>query len=131
MTNNNVIPLKKYSHFGVFLGSVSPSGEVVPSKQVGIAFIKQGSRMFRMKLWMFPNEQHFVASDDTDSNKYRALALDEYVASTGENKSRWNEVGHGELMGCFIRVKLALLNQNVFINLYPKEAVEREMNVAA
>lgn len=131
MKKDNVIALKKYSHFGVFLGSVSPTGEVIPSEQVGIAFIKQGSRMFRLKLWMFPNEQHFVASDDTDSNKYRALALDEYVGSSGENRSRWNEVGKGELIGCFIRVRLALLNQDVFINLYPNEEIEREMNEAA
>jgi hypothetical protein len=121
MADQNVLHLKKYSHFGVYLGSVTENGEVVPGEQVGVAFVKQGSRMFRMKLWMFPNEQHFVANDDTDSNKYRALSLDEYVASTGETRARWNELGRGELLGCFIRVKLVLLNVHVFINLYPQE----------
>lgn len=121
MNDKNVIHLNKYSHFGVFLGCVTENGQVVPGEQVGVAFMKQGSRMFRMKLWMFPNEQHFVASDDTDSNKYRALSLDEYVASSGETRTRWNELGRGELLGCFIRVKLVLLNLHVFINLYPHD----------
>ncbi len=122
MNKNNVIPFQKYSHFAVFTGSVGSAGEVTEQEQIGIAFIKEGGRMFRLKLWMWPNEQYFVASDDHDSNKYRALSLDEYVATTGENRSRWNEIGLGQLTGCLIKISLVFPKQDIFINLYPRDA---------
>jgi hypothetical protein len=127
MNKHNVIPIQKYSHFAVFTGLVGSTGEVTEQEQIGIAFIKEGSRMFRLKLWMWPNEQYFIASDDNDSDKYRALSLDEYVATTGENRSRWNEIGVGQLTGCLIKISLTFPKQDIFINLYPGDArVEEE-----
>lgn len=41
---NNVIPIRKTDHFGVYTGEVSSSGEIIEGESVGIAFLKNGSK---------------------------------------------------------------------------------------
>lgn len=121
---NNVLPLQKFSHFAVHAAAVNSEGEHEPGEQIGIAFIEEGSRMFRLKLFMWPSEQYFIASEDTDSKRYRALSLDEYTANSGETRSKWNEIGFGELVGCLIKIRLLFPQQTIFVNLYPRDARE-------
>ena len=128
--NDNVIPIKKPDRFGVYRASVMDSGEIVEKEQLGIAFFKPGSRLFRLKLWMFPSEQFFIAAQENDPSKYSVLALDEYKTSSNETRTHWNKIGFGELQGCFIRLKLSLLNQEVFVSLFPQKAEEKELDEA-
>lgn len=120
--NDNVIPIKKADRFGLFKGRVEANGEIVETDQVGFAFIKPGSRTFRLKLWMFAAEQYFLATDENDPSKYDILALEIYTLPNQEIRKSWNKVGRGEFVGSFIRLEFDLLEEHIFISLFPEKA---------
>ena len=118
--NENILPFKKSERFEVYRAEVLKTGEVVEREQLGLAFLKSGARMFRLDLWMFPNEQYFMAANE-DRTKYRVLCPNEYVGREG-SKTHWNEVGTGRVSGSFIKLKLHLLEQEILVCLYPSKA---------
>lgn len=128
---DNVIPLRRSEKFGVYLGDVTSSGEIVEGESVGIAFLKPGSKKFRLKLWSFPSHQYFVVPDDHDEKKYIVLSLEEYQLSTGETKTSWNRIGYGNLVGAFIAIRIQLIADQVFLCLYPDRAEPSEDWIAA
>lgn len=123
---NNVVPIRKTDHFGVYLGEVTSGGEVVEGESVGIAFLKAGSKKFKLKIYVYPGQQYFVVPDDKDDTKYIVLSLEEYKTSGGEIRTSWNRIGEGRLVGCFISLRIQLFPENIFICLFPdkREALE-------
>lgn len=119
--SENVVPLRKADRFGLFLGRIEESGEVIEQEQIGFAFIKPGARTFRLKLWMFPREQYFLATSDNDPNRYEILSLDDYMANQEVRKS-WSKIGFGEVVGSFIRLKFHLLDEDIFLCLFPEKS---------
>ena len=86
---SNVIPIRKSEKFGVYTGEITSSGEVIEGESVGVAYLKTGSKKFRLKLFTHPNTQYFILPDDNDDTKYVVLSLEEYQLPTGEMKSSW------------------------------------------
>lgn len=127
----NVIPIRKSDHFGVYLGEVTSSGEVVEGESVGVAFMKSGSRKFRLKLFVFPNQQYFIIPDEKSDTKYIVLSLEEYQLPGGETKSNWNRIGDGRLVGSFIALRIQLLPENVFLCLFPEKSKPEEDVIAS
>lgn len=119
--NENVVPIRKAERFGLFKGRIDDKGEVIESDQVGFAFIKTGSRTFRLKLWMFAQEQYFLATKDNDPTCYEILSLEEYTLNNQETRKSWNKIGSGELYGSFIRLKFHLLAEEVYLCLFPEK----------
>jgi hypothetical protein len=119
--NENVVPIRKTDRFGLFKGRIEENGEVVESEQVGFAYIKPGSKMFRLKLWMLNREQYFLATHDHDASRYDILSLDEYAVNNEPRKS-WHKIGEGEIIGVFIRLKFHLLGEDIFLSLFPETA---------
>jgi len=101
---NNIIPIRKTDHFGVYTGEVTPSGEIIEGESVGIAFMKSGSQKFRLKLFVFPNQQYFIAPNDQDDTKYVVLSLEQYQLPTGKLRYHWNQIGEGSLVGSFMLI---------------------------
>lgn len=118
--NENVVPIRKTDRFGLFTGRIE-NGEVVEREQVGFAYIKPGSRMFRLKLWMYVREQYFLATNDSDPARYEILSLDDYLVEQEVRKS-WHKIGAGELVGSFIQLKFHLLGEDIFLCLFPEKA---------
>ena len=129
--NNNIIPIKKADHFGVYLGDVTDNGEIVEGESVGIAFLKPGSKKFRLKLWVMPSHQYFVVPDEKSDTKYVVLSLEEYVLPTGEVKTSWNRIGKGNLVGSFIAIRIQLLAEPVYLCLFPDRNQSMEDALAA
>lgn len=127
----NVVPLRKSDRFGVYLGEVTSSGEVIEGESVGIAFLKSGSKKFRLKLFVFPSHQYFVVPDDKDDTKYVVLSLEEYQLPTGEIRTSWNRVGDGRLAGSFIALRIQLLPENIFLCLFPDKNLGQEDSIAS
>lgn len=127
----NVVPIRKTDRFGVYSGEITSSGEVLEGESVGIAFLKQGSKKFRLKLFVFPNQQYFIVPDDKDDTKYIILSLEEYQLSTGEMRTHWNQIGEGRLSGSFIVLRMQLLPENIFLCLFPdkNEAAEDAIQI--
>lgn len=127
----NVVLIRRSDRFGVYLGDVTSSGEIVEGESVGIAFLKQGSKKFRLKLFVFPGNQYFVVPDDKDDTKYVVLSLEEYQLPTGEVRSSWNRIGEGRLTGSFIALRIQLLPENIFLCLFPDKTEAAEDSIAS
>ncbi len=127
----NVIPIRKSDRFGVYLGEITSSGEVVEGESVGVAYLKPGSRKFRLKLFVFPNQQYFIVPDDQDDTKYVVLSLEEYQLPTGEMRTSWNRIGNGRLLGSFIAIRIQLLPENIFLCLFPEKSEAQEDHIAS
>ena len=128
---SNVIPIRKSDRFGVYLGEITSSGEVVEGESVGVAFLKPGSKKFRLKLFVFPSHQYFIVPDDHDDTKYVVLSLEEYQIPTGEMRTSWNRIGEGRLLGSFIVLRIQLLPQNIFLCLFPEKSEPQEDHIAS
>ena len=131
MENKNVIQLRKSDQFNLSLADIDSTGEVVEREQIGFAYLKPTSRMFRLKLWMFSNEQYFLARHDSDPSKYVILSLDEYQHPSGEIKTRWNQVGTGEVYRSFIRLRFYLFHEDLYLCLFTNNPESRGFDVAA
>lgn len=127
---SNVIPIRKSDSFGVYIGEVTSSGEIAEGESVGIAFLKQGSKKFRLKLFLFPSNQYFVVPDEKDDTKYIVLSLEEYQLSSGENRTSWNRIGDGRLVGSFIALRVQLIPENIFLCLFPDKSEAKEDSIA-
>jgi hypothetical protein len=128
---SNVIPIRKSDHFGVYTGEVTSEGEVIEEESVGIAFLKQGSKKFRLKLFLFPSHQYFVVPDKKDNTKYAVLSLEEYHGPTGEVRTSWNRIGDGRIVGNFIALRIQLLPGNLFLCLFPDKSETKEDAIAS
>ncbi len=127
---SNVIPIRKSDSYGVYVGEVTSSGEIIEGESVGIAFLKQGSKKFRLKLFLFPSHQYFVVPDEKDDTKYIVLSLEEYQLSSGETRTSWNRIGEGRLVGSFIALRVQLLPENIFLCLFPDKSEAKEESIA-
>lgn len=126
---DNIIQFRKYDRFPMSRGLVSSSGEVIEKDPVGFAFLKPGSKMFRLKIWAFPNVSYFLTQDEnSDLDQYQVLALEEYHSSTGEIKSNWNKVGKGQLIGNFIKFNIQFFADEIYLCLFPES--EKEESIA-
>ncbi len=128
---SNVVPIRKTDRFGVYLGEVASSGEVVEGESVGIALLKQGSKKFRLKLFVYPNHQYFIVPDEKDDTKYIVLSLEEYRNQSGEVRKSWNRIGEGRLVGSFIVLRIQLLPENIFLCLFPDKSEAQEDMIAS
>ncbi len=129
--NKNIIPFRKYDRFKLTRGLVSPSGEVIEEDQVGFAFLKPGSKMFRIKLWAHPLNIYFVVQDEKSQlDEYQVLSIEEYKTQNGETKTNWNKVGRGQLVGSFIKFNLQFFAEDIFLCLFPEKLNHEEESVA-
>ena len=128
---SNVVPIRKSEKFGVYTGEITSSGEVIEGEIVGVAFLKSGSKKFRLKLFTHPTTQYFILPDESDDKKYVVLSLDEYQLPTGETKASWYRVGEGELCGSFIALRMQLLSENIFLCLFPDKSEGLEDSLAS
>lgn len=128
---SNVVPIRKSDRFGVYLGEVTSSGEVIEGESVGIALLKQGSKKFRLKLFVYPSHQYFIVPDEKDDTKYIVLSLEEYRNQNGEVRKSWNRIGEGRLVGSFIALRIQLLPENIFLCLFPNKSVPQEDMIAS
>lgn len=128
---DNIIPIRKSDRFGVYLGDVTSNGEIVEGESVGIAFLKPGSKKFRLKLWILPGVQYFVVPDDKDDRKYIVLSLEEYQLQNGDTKTSWNRIGYGNLTGSFIALRIQLLPEQIYLCLFPDREHPQEDSIAS
>lgn len=128
---DNVVPIRKTDRFGVYTGEVTSSGEIIEGESVGIAFLKQASKKFRLKLFLFPSHQYFIVPDDHDDTKYTVLSLEEYQLPSGEMRTHWNRIGNGKLVGSFIALRIQLLPETIFLCLFPDKNIAGEDAIAS
>lgn len=123
---DNILQLPKKlktDRFRVWLGQVDDAGYVVEKKQAGYALQKSGSAVFRLKLWMFLNQQYFVIPSKEDQTKYNLYSLEEYKSENKEMKLFWNKVGDVDLVGNYLRLKFNLFEKHLYLSLFNDQEV--------
>ena len=128
--SENVIPFTKTDRFSVYRAELGASGEVIEREKVGQAFMKKGAKKFRLKLWLMAGVSYFVAPDDWDDKKYVVLIPDEYKTPTGEMRTTWHRIGHGEVVGSFIKLRIHLLSEDIYLCLFPDKPRAQENRAA-
>lgn len=129
--SENIVPFRKYDRFKLTKGFITPKGEVIEEDQVGFAFLKPGSKMFRIKIWSQPLNSYFLVQDDkTPLDVYTVLAIEEYKSQSGEVKTNWNKVGLGYLIGNFIKINIHFFAEDVFLCLFPEKQNQEEDSIA-
>ncbi len=124
---DNVIHIKKAEQkyeqkserFGVITGELSSTGELNQKDRIGSAYMKRGTKKFRLKLWLMGEASYFVMPDNKDPRKYTIVIPDQYRFTNGESKTNWHRVGIGEVAGTYIRLKIHLLSEDVFLSMFP------------
>lgn len=118
--NENIVPLRRYERFKLTRG-MTRNGEVFEKDPVGFAFLKPGSKMFKLKIWVHPETSYFLAQDEkSELDHYQVLALEEYRTPNGETKTNWNKVGNGQLVGNFIRFNIQFFADDIYLCLFPE-----------
>lgn len=130
-SNSNVIPLKKADRFILCRGTKGPDEELVEYEQVGVAYLKPGTKTFRVKLWMFPGQSYFMAPTNENSTEYTLLSLEEFQSQSTEKKSSWQKIGKGEFVGLHIKMRFHLLSEDVYLCLFPDEKQFEEFYAAS
>ncbi len=129
--NNNVLPIRKTDQFSLCKGIVSENGEVIEKECVGLAYLKPTSTMFRLRLWMFPKGEYFLAREDGDHFNYLVLCREEYETVAKGLKNQWHKIGVGEVAGNFIRIRFHLFADDIYLCLFPKESkIEEALDAA-
>lgn len=120
---DNVIQLKSYDQrserFGVFTGEISSTCELNHKERIGSAYMKRGAKKFRLKLWLMGETSYFVFADNKDQRKYTIVIPDKYRFANGETKTNWHRVGFGEVAGTYIKLKIYLLSEDIFLSMFP------------
>lgn len=126
-----IIPFRKYDRYPLTRGFRNHDGQVIEKDAVGFAFLKPGSKMFRLKIWVFPQENYFLAQSEAGTlTQYQVLALEEYQASDGETKTNWNKVGEGSLVGNLIHIRIQFFADDIFLCLFPENPDAKDNLIA-
>ncbi len=133
--NENVIALAnegrpKREKYFVYLGEMSSYGEILEKETVGIAFQREGSISFRMKLWMFYKTPYVLVPVKDDRTKYIVYSVED-SSSDERVKGFWNKVGVAELCGNYLKVKLYLLPENLFLSLFSEKQTTQNLKEVA
>ena len=124
---DNVIHIKKTEQkheqkserFGVYRGELNHTGELTQKERIGSAYMKRGTKKFRLKLWFMGETSYFVLPDNKDPRKYTIVIPSEYRFSNGESKTNWHRVGVGETAGTYLRLNIYLLSEDIFLSMFP------------
>src|SRR4051812_18300449 len=117
---DKVVSMRKSDRFYLCKGNPTDSGYVIENERVGVAYLKPASSMFRLRLWMFPKGEYFLAREEGNHFHYVALCRDEYEAASQSQKNQWHKIGVGEVIGNFIRIRFHLFPDDIYLCLFPK-----------
>lgn len=134
MQEDNVIQLQpnfrqRTEKYFVYLGEISPYGEIQEKAAVGVGLQKEGSSNFRLKLWMFHKTPYLIVPVKTDRTRYDIYSVEDHPHNR-ELKSFWNKIGEGRLCGNYLKLSLHLLGQDLFMSLFPSNQPNQNKEVA-
>jgi hypothetical protein len=96
-------------------------GKPVP---VGVAFHREGHRVWSLKLWTFPTLKFFLMRDKEDPSVILIFTREERrQLKAGKGKYYWNLIGRGasDVKAELVRLNFDLFEKTVLMSLYPTE----------
>lgn len=96
-------------------------GSKVP---VGVAFHREGHRVWSLKLWTFPTLKFFLMRDKDDPSTILIFTREERRnLKIGKGKYFWNLIGRGvtDVKTEVVRLDFDLFEKTVLMSLFPTE----------
>lgn len=108
--------------FRVFLAELQPDGQLRRTKNVGVAYMKEGQSTISLRLWMFNNERFYLIPCKNDSNRCLIMTRAPKRNPLGRSKYFWNIVGNGKLNSAFgfMVLEFDILDKRIFVALNPE-----------
>lgn len=98
--------------------------ETEKKKVVGMAWLKEGQRIYTIKLWTFLSEKFFLLPSKEDQSKYLIMTREPVKAEKLKNKYHWNIVGNAKAnpVKGVIELNFDLFGKSTYMSIYPDEA---------
>ncbi len=107
---------------------------------VGMAWLKEGQKIYTIKLWTFLSEKFFLLPSKEDPTKYLIMTREPVKSTNTKKKFHWNIVGNAKANPAngVIELHFDLFEKKTFMSIYPDEskyqeqrAPNEEMDLAA
>lgn len=116
----------QYYRFQVFATqSLKPGGET--RRSMGAAFLREGQKVYTLKLWMFPESKFYLMADQDDPTKMAIMTRElKRNPKVGKGKFFWNLIGNGfvDVQREVVRLEFDLLNRPVYMSIFPMKSSE-------
>lgn len=99
---------------------------------VGVAYHRDGHRVWGMKLWMFPTLKFYLMRDSQNPASLLIFTREERkVLRAGKGKYFWNLIGRGEtdVNAEVVRLTFDLFEKPVLMSLYPSDSQSAQVEV--
>ena len=113
----NLMSAPKFYRFQVFTENDNKK------KIVGMAYLKEGQKIYTLRLWTFLENKFFILPSKDDPSKY-LLMTRELNKSNSKNKYFWNIVGNGEVNSNkgSVEIRFDLFDKKIFMDIFPDES---------
>lgn len=91
---------------------------------VGMAWLKEGQKIYTIKLWTFLSEKFFLLPSKEDQTKYLIMTREPVKAEKSKKKYHWNIVGNAKANPAngVIELYFDLLGKTIHMSIYPDES---------
>lgn len=91
---------------------------------VGMAWLKEGQRIYTIKLWTFLSEKFFLLPSKEDQTKYLIMTREPVKAEKSKKKYHWNIVGNAKAKPAIgvIELNFDLIGKTTYMSIYPDES---------
>lgn len=91
---------------------------------VGMAWLKEGQRIYTIKLWTFLSEKFFLLPSKEDQAKYLIMTREPVKSEKSKKKYHWNIVGNAKAnpASSVIELNFDLLGKTTYMSIYPDES---------
>lgn len=111
-----------FFRFQVFQGEIDDNNRVKKSKNVGMAYLKDGQQLFTVRLWTLVNERFYLVQNREDASKYLIMTREPNRRENAKNKYFWNIVGNGSVDTTqgVVQLNFDLFERMIFMNIHPE-----------
>ncbi len=95
---------------------------------VGMAWLKEGQKIYTIKLWTFLSEKYFLLPSKEDPTKYLIMTREPVKSTNTRKKYHWNIVGNAKAnpSNGVIELYFDLFEKKTFMSIYPDESKHQE-----
>lgn len=94
-------------------------------KIVGASYLRQGQKVYTVRLWMFPDSKFYLMPDQTDPAKMLVFTRElKRNPNIGKGKYFWNLIGTGVVDAPreVIRLEFDLIDRPIYMSIFPSKA---------
>lgn len=112
----------QYYRFRLLQGKITTEGRFERSKSVGMAYLREGQRIYTLRLWMFLDARYYLTPVKDSTSRYFLMTREPVKHQNSKNKFFWNIVGNAEVdaVAGVMRIHFDLLEQPIYMTIYPE-----------